>query len=209
MHNGDGHHVLADGQRPGESVLSEPGYPGHGDYDGNRLGLRLAGKPAETEDGADPVVVAVDPGKEPDQRGHGEHHHPCSLAELRDEEYHRGHRGSDGAEAVDERLLPPMPRPGPPPVHNQATLRQGEAGENEMAKSGMSASVFPRAATSSAADNIPSAQMPGATTCRSSRMAKKCGRQFFLASKLASTGRPPNEVLAASASTTVMLSDTR
>src|SRR5258708_39220198 len=58
MHNGDGHHVLADGQRSGESILSEHGYSGYGDYDGNRLGFRLAGKPTEPEDGADPVVVA-------------------------------------------------------------------------------------------------------------------------------------------------------
>lgn len=76
-----------------------------------------------------------------------------------------------------------------------------------IANRGISAWVLPPTATSSAPDKTASVTMPGANTCRSSRSENRCGRKWSRASRLASTGSPPKEVLAASARTAVIVSD--
>lgn len=77
-----------------------------------------------------------------------------------------------------------------------------------MANSGMSELVLPRTATSRAPDMAASAHIPLLNTNRSPRMESRCGSRLSRASRLSSTGRPPNDVLAARPSTTVTLSDT-
>lgn len=76
------------------------------------------------------------------------------------------------------------------------------------ANRGMGDWVLPFTASSRAADRAARTQMAAAYTWRSPRMAKRCGRWSSPASRLASTGRPPNEVLAASASTAVVAIET-
>ncbi len=75
-----------------------------------------------------------------------------------------------------------------------------------MANSGISAWVSPFVTTSKIAAATASTTTPYLWTWRCARRKNRCGRKLSVASSDASTGRPPNEVLAASASSTVVIS---
>ena len=75
-----------------------------------------------------------------------------------------------------------------------------------IANTGISAWVFPLATTSKIAAKTASTLIPYRCTCRSAFSRNRCGRLLSLASSDARTGRPPNEVFAASASSTVVIS---
>ena len=77
-----------------------------------------------------------------------------------------------------------------------------------MANTGIRAWVLPLDTTSSTAAAAASTPTPYRKTCRSPFSANTCGRKLSLPSRLARTGRPPKEVLAARASRTVVMSCT-
>ena len=75
-----------------------------------------------------------------------------------------------------------------------------------IANSGTSACVSPFETTSSTAAKTASTTTPYRCTCRAARRKNRCGRKLSVASSEASTGSPPNEVFAASASSTMVIS---
>jgi hypothetical protein len=91
-------------------------------------------------------------------------------------------------------------------VPDHPRLGQGEPDEHPDGEQRHQLLRVPRAATSSAAAATASTLIPYRYTCRSARSANMCGRKLSLASRLASTGRPPKDVFAASASSTVVIS---
>ena len=153
-------------------------------------------------------VVAVDPGEQRDEHRYRQHHDPRALGELGHQEHHGGHGGRGRAEAVKGRLVLPVRWPGPPPVHDQAGLRQREPGEHPDGEQRDQRQGVARHGDEQRGRQHRQGPDPQRRTPAGHPAARTgaAGSGASL-SRLASTGRPPKEVLAASASTIVMVRD--
>src|SRR5450759_682116 len=178
----DGHrdNLIAQRERGGDGLFGQPGHAAHWNHDKRRQPLRRVRYLPQLKQRADPVVVGPDAGKQQHQQRDDQHDQPRALGELADQ--------------LDRQC-------GPMPACDSVNPTN-----TPMANSGIKACVLPLATTSRIAAATASTETPYRCTWRSAFSRNRCGRKLSLASRLASTGSPPNEVLAASASSTVVIS---
>ena len=184
-------------------MAGEPGELGEGDDHGGGPRHRPRRPLPEVDLGRLLAVVGADPHEEQDQERDRNHHHPGPLAELAEHEDQGGDAAGGATKAIDGAAPPPARGPRPQPVVDHPRLGQGEAGKDaDGEQRDQRVGVPPGGGEKDRGEHR---QHPDARskTSRSPRMAKPWGRRWSLASRLASTGRPPKEVLAASASTRV------